>query len=66
LGSSLISACVNKGEKFPHSQCHKGTQGEKYSEKGKKLPIPPKVEKICIHLREIALVQGGVAFEVFC
>jgi len=45
LGSSLISACVNKGEKFPHSQCHKGTQGEKYSEKGKKLPIPPKVER---------------------
>ena len=22
LGSSLISACVNKGEKYPHSQCH--------------------------------------------
>ena len=22
MGSSLISAYVNKGEKFPHSQCH--------------------------------------------
>jgi hypothetical protein len=36
LGSNLISAYVNKGEKFPQSQYH----------------------KICIHLSEIAFVQG--------
>ena len=42
LGSSLISACVNKGEKFSTLTM---TQGEKYSEKGKKLPISPKVER---------------------
>jgi hypothetical protein len=44
LGSNLISAYVNKGEKFPHSQYH----------------------KICIHLSEIAFVQGELHLICFC
>jgi len=40
LGSSLISAYVNKGEKFSTLTM---TQGEETS--NFKLPIPPKVER---------------------
>jgi hypothetical protein len=61
LGSSLISACVNKGERYVTLTI--STRGTS-CQQGEKVPIPPKVE-ICIHLSEIAFVQGELHLSCF-
>jgi hypothetical protein len=62
LGSSLISAYVNKGEKFSHSQCH----NHSCCQQGGEVFNSTQSWEICTHLSEIAFIQGELHLSCFC